>query len=376
MKKFLIGLTIVFYLAILGEVVWAQSLRIVQPGDILDIYVEGQPHMDTTAIVSRDGTFYYRYSGEVKAKGLTPQEVAQAVTGLIRKSYSFLDNPKVKVVFREQSQTVISDENLFLDQDNPQFFESEGEGDFRATEASYRIGPNDRLTITVYDEPELSRTIVVSEIGTIIFPFVGEIRVSSFTPNEVAKKIEDILGRDYLVNPQVSVLVAEYAKFFIFGAVNKEGSYEAKGELTLIDALALAGGAKPEADLSKIKVLRKESGESKEIILDLETEGRLFFLKPKDNIMVPEYGKVFILGEVKSPGSYYFKKNLTVVEIIAMAGGFTNLANKNAAQVVRGEGQSKQVIKVPVANILKSGDKSQDIFLEENDTIIVPESLF
>ncbi|MBU1113316.1 MAG: polysaccharide biosynthesis/export family protein, partial [Candidatus Omnitrophica bacterium] len=345
MKKFLIGLTIVFYLAILGEVVWAQSLRIVQPGDILDIYVEGQPHMDTTAIVSRDGTFYYRYSGEVKAKGLTPQEVAQAVTGLIRKSYSFLDNPKVKVVFREQSQTVISDENLFLDQDNPQFFESEGEGDFRATEASYRIGPNDRLTITVYDEPELSRTIVVSEIGTIIFPFVGEIRVSSFTPNEVAKKIEDILGRDYLVNPQVSVLVAEYAKFFIFGAVNKEGSYEAKGELTLIDALALAGGAKPEADLSKIKVLRKESGESKEIILDLETEGRLFFLKPKDRIIVQEYGKIAVLGAVNRPGNYDFKIRLTLIDALALAGGAKQAADLSKIKVLRKEsGESKEII--------------------------------
>ncbi len=453
MKQLWITLTIVFSLSIFGNV-YAGNSQAVKPGDILDISVEDQPHMDTTVIVSPKGIFYYRYSGEVAAEGLSLAEITEAVSTLIKQTYPYLDNPKVKVSFRGQPQTQSSGENLFLEEEGRQAFEPE-ETSLKLTEASYRIGPNDKLNIAVYDEPELNRTVIVSENGTIVFPFMGEIKVIGFTPNEVAKKIGDILGTDYLVNPQVSVSVAEYAKFFILGAVKNEGSYEAKGNLTLIDALALAGGAKPEADLSqikvirqetegakeiildietegklffikpkdriivqqygkfsvlgavnqpgnfdfktgftlidalalaggakaqadlsKIKLIRKESGEPKEIILDLDIEGKSFFLKPTDSIVIPEYGKISILGEVKNPGSYYFKKNLGVVELIAIAGGFTDLANKNGVQVVRGQGPGKEVIKVPVANILKSGDKSKDVMLQENDTVIVPETLF
>jgi len=174
----------------------------------------------------------------------------------------------------------------------------------------------------------------------------------------------------------VSVSIAEYAKFFILGAVNREGSYEAKGNLALIDALALAGGTKKEADLSKIKVVRRQGSGSREFIVDLEIEAGAFTIQPLDSIIVQEYGKVFILGEVKQPGSYYFKKNLTVVEIVAMAGGFTDIANKNGVQVIRKEDGKKKIYRVPVGSILKNSDKSKDILLRENDTVLVPESTF
>ena len=324
-----------------------------------------------------------------------------------------------------------------------------------AEDLAYRIGPGDTLEITVYDEPNLNKVVKVSEEGKVLLFLIGEIKIEGLTSDKAARKIEKLFERDYLVNPQVNVFIREYSKFFMLGAVNKEGAYELKGHFTLHDAIALANGAKETADLSKIRVIRKEGKIEKEFVIDLNREGRGFLLKPLDRIIVDESGKVSVLGDVVKPGSYYlkqdmtlydaivlaggaresanlskirierkgsnkdgeyvvdletkaanyflikgdrifvdayekvsilgqinrpgiynFQKNLTVIEAIALAGGFTEIANKNDVQVIRVENGQKKSIKVPVGRILRSGDRTSDVLLKEGDTVQVGESLF
>ncbi len=247
-----------------------------------------------------------------------------------------------------------------------------GEGD-----ASYRIKAGDTLEISVYGEPDLTKIIKVSEDGKIIYPFVGEINIMNITLKEAVVKLENILKKDYFVNPQVSIFVKEYSKFFIVGAVKNEGRFELKGNLTLLDAIALSGGAEADANLAHIKVIRKIKGEEKQYDIDLYNQGKDFLLEPLDRVIVARYGAISVLGQVRRQGNYSFAKGLTAVDAVALAGGFTDIANQNAVKVIRETKEGKkEIFNVPVANILQTGDKKRDVTLREGDIISVPESFF
>lgn len=130
-----------------------------------------------------------------------------------------------------------------------------------STSGSYRIGPLDVLDITVFQVPELTKSVQVGDNGIINLPLVGEVNVGGKTPNEVERDLTARLGAEYLQNPQVSVYVKEYnsQSVTISGAVNKPGVYPIKGKTSLMQAVALAGDVKPDSDAS-ILILRQNDG--------------------------------------------------------------------------------------------------------------------
>ncbi|MEI8349352.1 MAG: SLBB domain-containing protein [Candidatus Omnitrophota bacterium] len=230
---------------------------------------------------------------------------------------------------------------------------------------TYTIKPGDTLEISVYDEPDLNKTVKVSEDGKITYPFIGEITVVGFNVKEAATNIGELLEKEYLVNPQVSIFVREYSKFYLVGKVNREGGYELKGNLTLLDAIALAGGAKESADLSKIKVVRKENNVEREYILNLETQGRDFLINSSDRIIVGEYGKVSVLGEVNRPGNYYLTKDAALLDVVALAGGAKEDADVTKIKVER---QEQKGINAYIINLDQQG---KSFLLKNNDTVFV-----
>ncbi len=244
----------------------------------------------------------------------------------------------------------------------------------------YIISPNNILEITVYGESDLSTSVRVSPTGTISYPLLGNIKAAGLTVKQLEKDITDSLGEDYLVIPQVSIFVKEYSKISILGDVRSPGAYEMKENLTLTQAIALAGGFTDEANTSKVKITRTVDNkkETIEVNVDLilDKSAPDVEIKSDDTIIVEEYGRISIIGQVGRPGVYTLKKDLTVVEAIGLAGGFTATAAQNAVRVVRVENGKKKTINVPVANITKGGSSSKDILLEPGDTIVVPESFF
>ena len=97
----------------------------------------------------------------------------------------------------------------------------------------------------------------------------------------------------------------------------------------------------------------------------------------QDMITVEEYGTYFIHGQVVRPGEYLLGEDLMASRAIALAGGFTDIANQNGVQVIRKlEGGKTKIIKVPVATILKTGRSDKDVLLQEGDTVVVSESWF
>jgi protein involved in polysaccharide export with SLBB domain len=118
----------------------------------------------------------------------------------------------------------------------------------------YTLGAGDKLRITVYNEPDLSGEFEVSGQGLLSVPLLGQVQVMGKTTGEVQAILTQKYGKDYLVNPSVSVEVLNYRPFFIIGEVNHPGSYPYVNGMTVINAVALAGGYTPRANHEGIKI--------------------------------------------------------------------------------------------------------------------------
>jgi polysaccharide export outer membrane protein len=265
------------------------------------------------------------------------------------------------------------------------FAQESKESELSYTESAYRINANDLLEITVFGEESLNTRSRLDTDGTIVFPLLGRVSAVGLTKKELESKITELLAKDYLVNPQVSILILEFARLTVTGQVVKPGPYELKPGLTVMQAIALAGGLTSKADSKNIKLIRTEEKEKATFEINIEDilsgTAKDVTLKPADLIFVGgglEAGGeiVVVIGQVRTPGRYPYKKKMTVVEAIAMAGGFTGIAAPDGTKVIRQVNEKKKVFRVPVNAILQGRQGAKDITLEPNDTISVPESFF
>jgi len=134
-----------------------------------------------------------------------------------------------------------------------------------AEEKAYRIGPENLLQIDVHygKDGVISQKVRVSSKNLITFPLVGEVDVNGLTISELEKKLYTLLERDYLVNPQVNVVIEEYSTVSVMGEVKKPGSYPIKGKLTAVEAISLAEGFTKIASPNKAKIIRTNPDGSK-----------------------------------------------------------------------------------------------------------------
>ena len=168
----------------------------------------------------------------------------------------------------------------------------------RAQDANYRLSANDLLDFRVFQEPELDGVIRVSGDGTAIFPLIGAVPVVGRTVTEATEAIKARYRDGYLVYPKVSLTVRTYAQklFTVLGQVQKPGSYDMKvsDEITLLQAIGMAGGYTKIANPGRVTVKRLEGGGSERIIkLDAKRMARgddssSFYIKPGDIITVAE----------------------------------------------------------------------------------------
>ena len=126
---------------------------------------------------------------------------------------------------------------------------------------AYKVGPLDVLDVTVFKVPDLSKSVQVSENGTISFPLVGEVQAGGKTAREIEQSLTKLLGAKYLRNPQVTVFVKEYnsQRVTIEGAVKKPGVIPMVGGLSLLQAVAQAQGLETTAETSAL-VFRVTNG--------------------------------------------------------------------------------------------------------------------
>ncbi|MDP3040130.1 MAG: polysaccharide biosynthesis/export family protein, partial [Deltaproteobacteria bacterium] len=119
----------------------------------------------------------------------------------------------------------------------------------KTSQRDYKIGPEDLLEISVFEEEKLNKTVRVSSQGNISLPLLGVLRVKGLTANELEKEVRDLLAEKYLQNPQVSIFIKEFRnqRISVIGMVEKPGVFEVTGQKTVLDMLAMAGGLKEDA---------------------------------------------------------------------------------------------------------------------------------
>ncbi len=248
----------------------------------------------------------------------------------------------------------------------------------------YRLGPDDVLKIIVYREEELDRKVRVSSDGYISLPLLGKVRAEGFTVSELESSITKKFKR-YLKKPHVTAFISEYSTITVTGQVKKPGSFPLKGELSVIEAIGLAGGFTKYASRNNVKIMRIKNRRQKTILVkveDINKEGdksKDVSLQRGDIVFVPEqYSTITVTGQVRKPGSYPLKGELSVIEAIGLAGGFTKYASRNNVKIMRMDNDRKKPIKIKVrvGDISKEGDKSKDVSLQRGDIVFVPESLF
>ena len=166
----------------------------------------------------------------------------------------------------------------------------------------YLIEENDVLTISVFEEPDLSMSLKVARNGTIAFPLIKQLEVRGLTTYEIEQKLEKHLkDGEFLINPRVNVkldtaAMKEYSEkdIFVIGAVEKPGSISVVGKyITVLEAVAMAGGFKKVAAPNRTTVTRIEDGKEKTIIVNLNKvkkgdKSLDILLKTGDIINVPE----------------------------------------------------------------------------------------
>lgn len=156
------------------------------------------------------------------------------------------------------------------------------------------LGAGDVIEVRVFQEPELSGVYQVGTQGDVTFPLCKSVEVGGLTANAAAEAIRSCLAAKYMRDPQVSVLVKEYnsKKIFVFGEVQKPGTFPYQDGMSVVQAVTLAGGFTKTAAQNSTSVTRRVSGTEKKIRVSVQdiALGKVanFTLEPGDIVYVPE----------------------------------------------------------------------------------------
>jgi polysaccharide biosynthesis/export protein len=288
----------------------------------------------------------------------------------------------------------------------------------------YRIGPEDVLSINVFEAQELNREVRVSANGEISLPLLSSVRAAGLTPRELELVLQELLHRTYMKDPHVSVFVREMQSHpvSVMGAVRRPGVFQVRGSKTLLEMLSLAEGLADDAG-ETVLIMRgaalsrepdsstehlaladqhssgpQEAGEVLAVSRSLndrpavpESAVEQVNLKdllesadprnnplvhPGDIVKVTRAGVVYVIGEVRKPGGFALKSNgnISVVQALALSEGLTHTAAKGNARIIRTDPQSGERKETPIdlGKILTG--KAPDPMLEAKDIVFVPNS--
>jgi polysaccharide export outer membrane protein len=250
--------------------------------------------------------------------------------------------------------------------------------------SDYLVGPQDVLTITSYDQADLSGKFSVEADGTFTCPLIGRFKAGGLTLRQVETELKRrLVDEGFFRNPQVTVAVETYKsqKVFIVGEVRAPGTYPLSGNMSLVEAIARAGSTLPTSNGEAIIVhaggdaagptlpTRDAAQNTVRVNLrDLE-HGQLSqnaALKDGDTIFVPRAESIYVFGQVKNPGAYPLQHTrTTVLQALALAGGITERGTTARIRITRTVDGKTREVRVSTTDLVQPGD-----------TIVVPERFF
>ena len=248
----------------------------------------------------------------------------------------------------------------------------------------YRVGPDDVLEISIFEweanEETKTLKLRVSETGVVSLPVVGALNVAGKSVQEIQRMIEEqLVSQNVLQTPRVGVWVSEFRsrQISVIGSVHQPGSYAIHQNVsTLLGILALAGG--PREDAGAVAYVIRSGGEASapriqvDLAALLETGDASLnpVLSAGDVIYVPKAPLIYVYGAVKQAGAFTFRKQLRVLEAIALAGGFAELADRRGVILTRrsADGQER-MHRLDVAKI-EIGE-APNLYLRDGDVLHV-----
>jgi polysaccharide export outer membrane protein len=249
--------------------------------------------------------------------------------------------------------------------------------------SDYVIGPQDVLTIQIYDQADLGGKYSVEADGTFSFPLIGRVRAGGQTLRALERELKSKLADGYFRNPQVTVAIEQYRsqRVFVMGEVRQPGPVPLTGGMTLIEALARAGSTTSTAS-GEVAIVRTSQEEVRGPVLPDQNTGSEVFrasireleggalsqnleLHDGDTVFVPRAETIYVFGQVRTPGAYGVQANMTVLQALSLAGGVTEHGAIGRVRVARTENGAKKEIKVKLTDLVRPGD-----------TVIVPERFF
>jgi polysaccharide biosynthesis/export protein len=286
----------------------------------------------------------------------------------------------------ENTQESTAGENRRIEQLRQMIEKNAGPGEARVGE-EYRVGAEDLLEISVFEAPEMNRTLRVSASGEITLPLVGPVRAAGLTTRALESVIEELLRRTYVNDPHVGVFVREMQSHAVsvFGAVKKPGVYQIREEKTLVEVLALAEGLAEDAGDTVLVERSGTSGdgtksETVEVhlksLLSSAAPGANVRVRPGDTVTVTRAGIVYVVGEVKRPGGFVLRtnENISVLQALALAEGLTRTSAKNQARIIRTNADTGERQELPIHLGLMLAGRAPDPLLLPRDIVFVPNS--
>ena len=250
------------------------------------------------------------------------------------------------------------------------------------------VGPNDLIAVSVYDAPELSRTIRIGADGMIRLPMLKQlIKADGLFPAELETAIAQSLREEQiLVDPFVTVTIAEYHSrpISVSGAVKMPLVFQAEHPVSLLEAITRAQGLSDNAG-AEILVSNSQPGPNgASTTLTRRINARTLIneadpavnikLTGGEEIRVPEVAKIYVVGNVKKPGAYPVQDGAetTVLQLLALSEGLERFSNNNAFIYRREANGTKNEIPVQLDKIMAR--KSPDVALVGNDILYVPDN--
>jgi polysaccharide biosynthesis/export protein len=261
-------------------------------------------------------------------------------------------------------------------------------------QASYKLQPSDEITVRSLGVKEIAdKTFRVDEVGETNFPLIGRITVVGKT----APEVEEILVaklRTYYLEPdvEISIVPVHAESMSVIGAVGAPGVRPLKGRVTLLDALTIAGGMRPDAGPTVVVTREKAYGQIPHADLRVSSDGDSVaefdlrglldgtnpdsnvVVRPNDVISVPSAQNIYVVGNVKKGGGFSLsgRPDMSVSQAVALAEGLDPRAAPTRIRVLRrSQGSETQMI-VDLKQILAG--KAEDLRLYPNDVVFVPNS--
>lgn len=248
--------------------------------------------------------------------------------------------------------------------------------------AEMRLNPGVLLSVTVYNEPELTTQARVDQQGNIILPLLGAIHVRGETMAEAQRAVQDkYVSAEILKDPQVTMNVLQYVNsdVMVLGEVQSPGRYPMLAPHSLLDVIGMAGGETNLAgDTIQVEGAAKKASDVRTYnYIRGEDEGsiRNAMVSPGDTIRVKRAGVIYVLGAVYRPGGYVMQENgsLNVAQAVSLAQGTLMQAKIGSIRVVRREADGT-LIEIPVKYKKVMDGKYPPLELQAQDIVYVPVS--